>query len=50
MNCAGNDANGNRFIRHLEQEGFAKENEIRFPHKQAALMRLKRDAWEGLSA
>jgi len=39
-----------KFIRHLMSEGFYKEKEITFPHKQAALMRLKREAWEGPSA
>ncbi|KAI8634407.1 acyl-CoA N-acyltransferase [Xylariaceae sp. FL1651] len=36
-----------RFIRHLENAGFAKEREFAFPHKQAWICRLRRDAWEG---
>jgi len=33
----------------LMDEGFYKEKEIAFPHKQAALMRLTRDSWQGPS-
>jgi hypothetical protein len=36
-----------RFIKYLAQAGFAKEKEITLPHKQSALMRLTREAWEG---
>lgn len=36
-----------RFIAYLQQEGFYREKEITFPHKQSALMRLTREAWEG---
>ncbi|KAI5859218.1 acyl-CoA N-acyltransferase [Tricharina praecox] len=39
-----------RFIGYLQQEGFAKEREVTFPHKQSALMRLTREAWDGPSA
>ncbi|KAI9806781.1 MAG: hypothetical protein M1825_006239 [Sarcosagium campestre] len=34
------------FIRYLEEAGFHKEREVAFPHKQAALMRIRREAWE----
>ncbi|KAI1281512.1 acyl-CoA N-acyltransferase [Xylaria sp. FL0933] len=36
-----------RFIDHLQDSGFAKEKQLAFPHKQAWLCRLRRDAWEG---
>jgi len=36
-----------RFIKYLMDAGFYKEKEFAFPHKQAALMKLKREAWEG---
>ncbi|KAH0565042.1 hypothetical protein GP486_001568 [Trichoglossum hirsutum] len=35
-----------RFIEYLQDAGFYKEKEIAFPHKQSALMRVKREAWE----
>ncbi|KAA8893856.1 acyl-CoA N-acyltransferase [Sphaerosporella brunnea] len=38
-----------KFIQYLQKEGFAKEKEITFPHKQSALMRLTREAWDGPS-
>ncbi len=37
----------NRFIQHLQIAGFSKEREIAFPHKQAWLCRLRREAWDG---
>lgn len=43
---ATNDSDG-RFINYLHQAGFYKEKEFSFPHKQAALMKLKREAWQG---
>ncbi|TGZ82065.1 hypothetical protein EX30DRAFT_370752 [Ascodesmis nigricans] len=39
-----------KFIGYLMREGFYKEKEFAFPHKQAALMRLRREAWDGPSA
>jgi RimJ/RimL family protein N-acetyltransferase len=36
-----------KFIKYLVDAGFYKEKEFAFPHKQAALMKLKREAWEG---
>ncbi|KAH6616231.1 acyl-CoA N-acyltransferase [Chaetomium sp. MPI-SDFR-AT-0129] len=36
-----------RFIGHLEAEGFTKEKEITFPHKQAWVGRMRRETWEG---
>ena len=35
-----------RFIAHLQDAGFYKEREIAFSYKQAALMKIQRDAWE----
>ena len=35
-----------RFIGYLQDVGFYKEREIAFPFKQAALMKINRDAWE----
>jgi hypothetical protein len=36
-----------RLIEYLEDVGFHKQKEVTFPHKQSALMRIKREAWEG---
>lgn len=35
-----------RVIRYLRQNGFYKEGEVTFPHKQSAVMKIKRDSWE----
>lgn len=35
-----------RFINYLQDVGFYKEREIAFPHKQAALMKIRREGWE----
>ncbi|KAK2756208.1 hypothetical protein FQN54_005616 [Arachnomyces sp. PD_36] len=35
-----------KFISHLQTAGFYKEGEVSFPHKQAAIMKTKRDFWE----
>ncbi|KAI5306998.1 hypothetical protein KEM56_005748 [Ascosphaera pollenicola] len=35
-----------KFIEYLEKAGFHKEGEVTFPHKQSALMRIKREFWE----
>ncbi|KAJ9221131.1 hypothetical protein DTO207G8_4243 [Paecilomyces variotii] len=34
------------FINHLHRSGFYKEGEVSFPHKQSAVMKIKRDSWE----
>ncbi|KAF8425968.1 acyl-CoA N-acyltransferase [Tirmania nivea] len=36
-----------KFISYLTKAGFYKEREFAFPHKQAAVMKLQRDAWDG---
>ncbi|KAI1324098.1 acyl-CoA N-acyltransferase [Xylariaceae sp. FL0255] len=36
-----------RFIKHLQVAGFAKERQISFHHKQAWLCHLRRDVWDG---
>ncbi|KAF8469101.1 acyl-CoA N-acyltransferase [Kalaharituber pfeilii] len=36
-----------KFINYLMRVGFYKEKEFSFPHKQAAVMKLKREAWDG---
>lgn len=36
----------NRLITYLQEAGFYKEGEVTFPHKQSALMKIKRDTWE----
>jgi hypothetical protein len=36
------------FIELLTEAGFYREKEINFPHKKSAVMKLKREAWEGL--
>lgn len=35
-----------RIIKYLQQAGFYKEGEVTFPHKQSAVMKIKRDYWE----
>ncbi|KAI9753001.1 MAG: hypothetical protein M4579_005386 [Chaenotheca gracillima] len=35
-----------KLIGYLQRAGFFKEKEITFPHKQSALMKLKRETWE----
>ncbi|KAL8684092.1 MAG: hypothetical protein Q9224_006623, partial [Gallowayella concinna] len=35
-----------KFIDYLQDVGFYKEREIAFPHKQAALMKIRREGWE----
>ncbi|OOF92602.1 hypothetical protein ASPCADRAFT_54822 [Aspergillus carbonarius ITEM 5010] len=35
-----------KLITYLQESGFYKEGEVTFPHKQSALMKIKRDAWE----
>ena len=35
-----------RVIRYLQENGFYKEGEVTFPHKQSAVMKIKRDSWE----
>lgn len=35
-----------RFINYMIDVGFYKEREISFPHKQAALMKIRREGWE----
>ena len=36
---------GDRLIQYCHDVGFFKEREISFPHKQASLMKIRRDAW-----
>lgn len=36
-----------RFIQSLEKEGFMKDRQISFPHKQSWAVRLARDTWTG---
>ncbi|ORY08550.1 aerobactin siderophore biosynthesis protein iucB [Clohesyomyces aquaticus] len=36
-----------RLAQYCMDAGFYKEREISFPHKQANLMKIRRDAWEG---
>ncbi|KAJ5678751.1 hypothetical protein N7462_006995 [Penicillium macrosclerotiorum] len=35
-----------KFINYLQEAGFFKEGEVSFPHKQSAVMKLKREYWE----
>ncbi|GKZ81866.1 hypothetical protein AnigIFM56816_006394 [Aspergillus niger] len=35
-----------KLITYLQEAGFYKEGEVTFPHKQSALMKIKRDTWE----
>ncbi|KAI9814605.1 MAG: hypothetical protein M1827_003161 [Pycnora praestabilis] len=36
-----------KLIDYLQDVGFYKEKELAFPHKQSALMKIRREAWEG---
>ncbi|KAF2733448.1 siderophore biosynthesis protein-like protein [Polyplosphaeria fusca] len=36
-----------KLAQYLMDAGFYKEREIAFPHKQANIMKIKRDAWDG---
>lgn len=33
-------------VNYLQDVGFFKEKEVRFAHKQAALMKVGRDGWQ----
>ncbi|KAL4785367.1 acyl-CoA N-acyltransferase [Aspergillus varians] len=35
-----------KMINYLQEAGFHKDGEVTFPHKQSALMKIKRDSWE----
>ncbi|OJJ86519.1 GNAT family N-acetyltransferase [Aspergillus glaucus CBS 516.65] len=35
-----------KVISYLQKSGFYKEGEVTFPHKQSAVMKIKRDSWE----
>ncbi|OTA08582.1 hypothetical protein A9Z42_0002810 [Trichoderma parareesei] len=45
--CLEPRVDNKRMLRHLDEAGFGKERQISFPHKQAWLVRLWREAWEG---
>ncbi|KAF2204585.1 hypothetical protein GQ43DRAFT_364353 [Delitschia confertaspora ATCC 74209] len=36
-----------KLAQYLMDQGFYKEREVSFPHKQANVMKIRRDAWEG---
>ena len=36
-----------RLIDYLLEAGFYKEGEVSFPQKQSAVMKIKREFWEG---
>ncbi|KAL4886775.1 acyl-CoA N-acyltransferase [Aspergillus karnatakaensis] len=38
-----------KIINYLEKSGFYKDGEVTFPHKQSALMKIRRDNWESPS-
>ncbi|KAL3433010.1 acyl-CoA N-acyltransferase [Aspergillus tetrazonus] len=38
-----------KMINYLESAGFHKDGEVTFPHKQSALMKIRRDTWEAPS-
>ncbi|KAL2813201.1 acyl-CoA N-acyltransferase [Aspergillus cavernicola] len=38
-----------KIINYLQEAGFYKDGEVTFPHKQSALMKIRRDAWESPS-
>lgn len=35
-----------RLLKYLQEAGFYKEGEVTFPHKQSAVMKIKREYWE----
>jgi hypothetical protein len=35
-----------RLLKYAMEVGFYKEREVSFPHKQANLLKIRRDAWE----
>ncbi|QSS66051.1 siderophore biosynthesis protein [Histoplasma capsulatum] len=35
-----------KIISYLHAVGFSKDGEVTFPHKQSALMRIRRENWE----
>lgn len=41
----GEADNENRLLQYAQDVGFYKQTEISFPHKQANLLRIRRDAW-----
>lgn len=45
--CIEPRVDNQRFIEHLQREGFNKQREITFQHKQSWFGRLHRDGWEG---
>ncbi|KAI1855239.1 hypothetical protein JX266_000104 [Neoarthrinium moseri] len=45
--CLEPRVDNEKFIEHLQNEGFHKERQIAFPHKQSWLVRLARDNWTG---
>ncbi|KAI0136750.1 acyl-CoA N-acyltransferase [Xylariales sp. AK1849] len=45
--CLEPRVDNHRFIQHLQSEGFCKERQVSFPHKQAWLCRLPRETWRG---
>ncbi|KAL2868857.1 siderophore biosynthesis protein [Aspergillus lucknowensis] len=38
-----------KIINYLQDAGFSKDGEVTFPHKQSALMKIRRDFWESPS-
>ena len=34
-----------RFINYLKDNGFYKQGEVAFPHKQSAVMKIDRESW-----
>ncbi|KAK8106849.1 uncharacterized protein PG998_008862 [Apiospora kogelbergensis] len=47
--CLEPRVDNERFIRHLQKHGFAKERQVALPHKQSWFVRLSRDVWESPS-
>lgn len=47
MGYSTNILSSHRLINYLQKAGFYKEGEVSFPHKQSAVMRIKREYWEG---
>lgn len=46
LNASASAYDHSRIIGYLQQAGFYKEGEVTFPHKQSAVMKIKREYWE----
>ncbi|CAH0015194.1 unnamed protein product [Clonostachys rhizophaga] len=45
--CLEPRVDNERFIERLQQNGFSRQRQVSFPHKQSWYVKLSRDSWEG---